>query len=160
MQCEICGIEIFGKPRKIMVEGSEMNVCPKCTYHGTVLEPKKYVPMKTGPGPRSRPSPSSRSKSWKTEDQYALIGDYGHIIREEREKREWTQEELAAKINEKASLLGKIEREDITPDDETRRKIERMLEISLVEPLTDQKPEVHQAPKGVTLGDIAMIKKR
>jgi putative transcription factor len=44
-----------------------------------------------------------------------------------------SQEELALAIKEKASLLKKLEREDLRPEDSVRKKLERVLGISLTE---------------------------
>lgn len=62
-----------------------------------------------------------------------LVDDYGSVIRRAREKRGMSQEELALEIREKVSLLKKIEREDLVPEDSTRKKLERVLGITLTE---------------------------
>ena len=62
-----------------------------------------------------------------------LLSDYGFAIRRAREARGMSQEELAIAIKEKASLLKKIEREDLRPTDSIRKKLERVLGISLTE---------------------------
>ena len=62
-----------------------------------------------------------------------LLSDYGFAIRRAREARGMSQEELALAIKEKASLLKKLEREDLRPTDSVRKKLERVLGISLTE---------------------------
>ncbi len=62
-----------------------------------------------------------------------LLSDYGFAIRRAREARGMSQEELALAIKEKASLLKKLEREDLRPEDSVRKKLERVLGISLTE---------------------------
>jgi putative transcription factor len=62
-----------------------------------------------------------------------LLSDYGSAIRRAREARGMSQEELALAIKEKASLLKKLEREDLRPTDGIRKKLERVLGISLNE---------------------------
>ncbi len=62
-----------------------------------------------------------------------LLSDYGFAIRRAREARGMSQEELALAIKEKASLLKKLEREDLIPEDNIRKKLERVLGISLTE---------------------------
>ncbi len=64
-----------------------------------------------------------------------LVDDYGRAIRRAREASGMSHEELALKIKEKASLLKKIEREAIIPEDKVRRKLERTLQITLTEEL-------------------------
>lgn len=62
-----------------------------------------------------------------------LVDDYGSVIRRARDKRGMSQEELALEIREKVSLLKKIEREDLVPEDSIRKKLERVLGITLTE---------------------------
>ena len=64
-----------------------------------------------------------------------LVDDYGVVIRRAREARGMSHEDLALKIREKASLLKKIEREAIVPEDKVRKKLERTLQITLTEEL-------------------------
>lgn len=59
--------------------------------------------------------------------------DYDERIRTAREDRGLTQEELANELNEKASLIRKLERSDVLPSDEVQTKLERELDISLSE---------------------------
>ena len=62
-----------------------------------------------------------------------IVPDFGMRVKDAREKLGLKQEELARRINEKVSLLRKIERGEIVPDDRVRQKLERILNISLVE---------------------------
>ena len=64
-----------------------------------------------------------------------LVDDYGRVIRRAREASGMSHEDLALKIKEKASLLKKIEREAIVPEDKVRKKLERTLQITLTEKL-------------------------
>jgi putative transcription factor len=61
----------------------------------------------------------------------AVEEDYGRKIKEAREKAGLKQAELAQRINEKHSLLRKIENEELMPGEEIRKKIERVLKITL-----------------------------
>ena len=62
-----------------------------------------------------------------------VVGDYDERIREAREGRGVSQEELADTLNEKTSLIRKLERGDVLPSDDIQRKLERELDISLTE---------------------------
>ncbi|MDY6966306.1 MAG: multiprotein bridging factor aMBF1 [Halobacteriota archaeon] len=150
MQCEICGAEIFGRPNRIETEGSELNVCNSCVRYGTVVD-KPHVPRKIVRLSRSRQS------KIETEE---MVHNYGQMIREAREERAWSREEFAKKLNEKASLISKIERNEIVPDDEVRRKIEKMMKIKLTERVELMDVGSSKSSKDLTLGDIASIKKR
>ena len=86
--------------------------------------------------------------------------EYGRLIREARESLNLTSEELALRIKEKATLLKKIEREEIVPEDSTRVKLERELHIKLTDKATDAQVTARPSGKGLTLGDIANIRRK
>ena len=82
------------------------------------------------------------------------------MIRDARESLNLTPEELALRIKEKAALLKKIEREEIVPEDRIRVKLEKELHIKLTDKATDTQVKARSAGKGLTLGDIANIRKK
>lgn len=161
MQCEICGVEVFGKPRKVVVEGSEVEVCGKCAQYGTTPQSwspvsKKVAPVKNAPAmrvKRTKPNPYNSMG----ED---IISEYSPVIRKAREERGWTQEELALNIKVKASLIRKVERGEILPEDSLRKKLENALGIKLTERVSNDIMEDSGMFKGTTLGDIVKIKRK
>ncbi|AFZ74710.1 putative transcription factor [Natronobacterium gregoryi] len=60
-----------------------------------------------------------------------LATDYDDRVRQAREEKGLSQSELANELNEKSSLIRKIERGDTLPSDEVQSKLERFLEINL-----------------------------
>lgn len=164
MQCEICGATIKGRPKKVKIERSVLEACSKCAELGTETRTHSPVSKKINPEKPNVPRKRRRSRGGRR-DMYdkmgGLVDEYGAIIREAREDDELTQEELASKINEKASLIRKIEREDILPDSDVQKKIERALDISLsAESSGVDDYESQGGGGGVTLGDIAQIKRK
>lgn len=143
MQCEMCGKNISGPSHRVIVEGTELNVCPGCAKYGHEVKPvRAYTPPSAPPGitirTRSQSQSQPRSRQRRRPDMFdqmtdELVDDCGMVIRRAREARGMSQEDLARKIQEKASLLKKIERNDLTPDDSVRKKLERTLGISLTE---------------------------
>jgi transcriptional regulator, XRE family len=77
-----------------------------------------------------------------------------------RESMNLSLEDLALRIKEKASLLRKIEREELVPEDDVRKKLEKELKIKLTEETTEEKLKSRGGSKVLTLGDIANIRKR
>jgi len=59
--------------------------------------------------------------------------DYDARIRQAREAAGLSQSELAGQLNEKASLIRKLEQGDMLPSDSVQTKIERELDIDLTE---------------------------
>jgi putative transcription factor len=65
------------------------------------------------------------------DDMGELAQDYDERIRQAREKRGMSQADLAKELNEKASLIRKLERGDTLPSDKVQSKLERELGIDL-----------------------------
>jgi putative transcription factor len=85
--------------------------------------------------------------------------DYDERIREAREQDSLSQEDLAAELNEKASLIRKLERGDVLPSDGVQQKLERRLDISLVEGGGDSDTEWEGGDgTTTTLGDVVKRK--
>jgi len=60
-----------------------------------------------------------------------LAPDWGKRIRVAREALAWTPEEFGRRLNEKKSLILKLESGSFRPPDATIRKVERLLHIRL-----------------------------
>ena len=60
-----------------------------------------------------------------------IVTDYDDRIRQARENEGLSQSDLANELNEKASLIRKLERSDTLPSDQVKTKLERFLDISL-----------------------------
>jgi putative transcription factor len=89
-----------------------------------------------------------------------VVQDYDERIRSARESRGLSQEELAKQLNEKASLIRKLERGDVLPSDSVQRKLEKELDISLTEGGgdTDTEWEGSSSAGTTTLGDVVKRK--
>jgi putative transcription factor len=150
-----------GKPICITVDNSELQVCQKCAPYGKPVDKRTPVSRKISPVVRAVPRTGSRPKKdffdiLKDE----LLDDYDRIIREAREAKGWSQEDLAENIKEKASLIKKIERSEIIPEDSVRKKLEHTLNIRLTERVEVSGQEVSHFKKDTTLGDIVKIKRK
>jgi len=92
-----------------------------------------------------------------TEKETFFVDNYGKLIVETRGKKKLTREEFAKKINEKVSVIKRVESEEMEPDDVLTEKIERFLEIKLKKPY-EEKPIGKKQIKGdLTLGDVVEI---
>ncbi|MDD3042813.1 MAG: multiprotein bridging factor aMBF1 [Methanosarcinaceae archaeon] len=161
MQCEICGAEIHGTPITVTIDNSELQVCPRCAQYGKPVDKRTPVSRKISPVARAVQMPVKKpQKNFFEILQDGLVDNYEQIIRDAREARDWSQEELAEQIKEKASLIRKIERADIVPEDSVRKKIERTLNIKLVEKASATEQEVTSFKMDTTLGDIVKIKRK
>lgn len=152
MRCEICGKKVPGRPIRVKIDGSVMQTCEECSKFGKVQkEPPRPVKPRTSPRrPRIR------------EPLYEVSEDYNSLIRMAREKNRWSREELAQKLNEKASVINRIESGKMIPDIKLARKLERVLNITILDKIEDEQLDdtVQSRRGGTTIGDIAQIKKR
>jgi len=143
MLCEMCGNEVESTSR-VRIEKSVLQLCPACAKFGTPLDPPPApaaaaVPAGAGrhgvvaPVPRAAP----RGRRLEERDLYTEIGelelaaDWGQRVRKAREALAWTPEDLGKKLNEKKSVVLKIESGDLHPPDALVRKLEHLLKVRL-----------------------------
>jgi len=171
-QCEMCGAE-ESSLTTTKVEGAKLELCENCQGFGTAVETQqssggtsKYSTSSSsgkssssGGASSAGSSSSGGGSSRRTRDMFddmdELAGDYDDRIREARESLGLTQEELANQLNEKASLIRKLERGDILPSDSVQSKLEKKLDITLTEGTDIDDTEWSSGSSGsMTLGDV------
>jgi putative transcription factor len=164
VRCEVCGRKIHSDPITAVIEGARLTVCVECSKHGKIVTQDGYT-SKTKPiGKPSAHIPVMTQKK-KPEIQVQItkeiIEDYSTKIRQAREKLGLTHEELGKKINEKSSVIGKLETGKMTPNNILATKLEHALKIKLLTPITEEKKPPQQTPKAasreITLGDLIQI---
>ena len=138
--CEICGIEILEKADRVYVEGNLLTVCKSCSKRGKPSSYQQNI-QKTGK-PSSyqqnirkigfpRPKKIVKTEKITFDDTRILVSNLSEIIRKSRMSRGLTHEQLGLSLNERASLLRKIESGSIKPDEELTKKLERFFRIPL-----------------------------
>jgi putative transcription factor len=184
VQCEMCGTET-GSPKTVKIEGAELDVCGDCADFGTAVKTQETSSTSTkystsssssssgsAGGPQSgAASESAGSTGGKTggggggrsdmfDEMDEVVPDYDDRIRQGRESQGLTQEELANQLNEKASLMRKLERGDVLPSDSVQRKLEKALDVSLSEGGGGEDADWSggSATGGTTLGDVVTRK--
>jgi len=162
MQCEICGAQISGKPHHILVDRAEMDVCDRCKGFGKEVERRSPITStRRGVAPEAGVSTVRRARHDlfdKMKDE--LVEDYAEVIKNAREAKHMTQEELAASILEKVNIIRKVERGELVPEEELIKKLEKALDIKLTEGVAE--PEVkgrRGESRALTLGDLIKVKK-
>lgn len=143
MQCEMCGTDT--NLVKTSIEGSELNVCNKCANFGKIINKPRTIVFK--------PKPATFNKN--SSLTLSIIPNYASVIKSKRESLELNQEDLAKKLNEKWSVIQKIESNSFKPSFDLARKLERFLKIELVEQIKEEQIEnIKQSSEVFTLGDI------
>jgi len=139
MLCEMCGEDVPATTAT-RVEGSTLQLCPNCSKFGVVIAPP-VVPAGSAPAVERGGSgvrPMVRTNRGVAErDLYAeipemeLAADWGKRIRVAREALTWTPEELGKRLNEKKSVILKMEAGSFRPPDGMIRKVEHLLRVRL-----------------------------
>lgn len=155
MICEICGKRFKGEGIEVYVDGAQLRVCPRCGKFGSRVEPQREK-RKSGPVTKKRSHPSRKKR-----DTFTVVPDYAQIIRKAREERDLSQKELARKINEKESIIHRLETESMTPSHKLTKKLEKSLQITIRDTVSEIKPQKTLTDsKNLTIGDIIKIKKK
>ena len=105
-----------------------------------------------------RPEPRPRRDIFERFERLEFIEGYGRMVREARERLGLTREELGAQIQEKATLIKKIENEEMRPPLQIARKLEKALRIRIVREISEEEEMLFTPPKTPewrpTLGDM------
>jgi TIGR00270 family protein len=166
MQCEMCGETIRGAPKLIRVEGAELQVCARCGKFGTeVQQPRRTdVPRPAArPGQPSRPAaapaPGLRKRDMFDYMEGEIVEDYADRIKNARTEKGLTQKDLALQMMVRELLIKKIEKEELIPEEEVRKKLEKVLGIKLVDVVAGDAESKAQSKITQTLGDLTIIRK-
>jgi putative transcription factor len=88
-----------------------------------------------------------------------VVDDYNERIRHARIGMGLSQKELAMQMKEKEHLIQKIENHDLIPEENVRKKLEKVLGIRLIDaPETEVEKKV-PGSLAPTLGDLTVIRK-
>lgn len=128
-----------------------MTVCSQCARFGD----EEWTPTPPKPPQKGRGSAGDLSKI----EDITLVEDYGMRIKEARERMNMTVEELARRIGEKESVIKKLEKEELVPNEALVQKLRRTLKVELLVPeergfkISSSKPV-----EGRRLGDLLKLK--
>jgi putative transcription factor len=172
----MCGRE--GHIQLYRIESAEVMACGSCGKYGTLIskpksQKKGSFPYKTnfnrpqgnfsaGNRPQGRQSTFNRTRK-----NEILIEDFGAVITRARKKIGLSRKELAESLFIRETLLMRIETEKVRPNDNLVRKLEKTLEIKLMEASREDLINLSQykaqnkstRSRTMTLGDFATIKK-
>lgn len=154
-RCEMCGAQ-QDSLTTAKIEGAELDVCDSCAELGTPLDntseskeesstggqnqsrntTTQSTNRSSGGGAQSTPDTSTGSgqsgSGGYSPNEKELVFDYGDKIQKARQRNGMNRAELADEINEKESLVSRLENGRSLPSEEVRRKLEQALDISLL----------------------------
>ena len=153
MQCEMCGSE--ERLYKTNIEGSILNVCRACSKFGKILGTVKE---------KMEEKKEKQVKEIKKEPEKEVIelvvDDFADRIRKKREELGLKQEDFAKKINEKESVIHKLETGEFRPGLDLAKKLERVLGIKLIEEYEEEGKATKTETTELTVGDLIKIRKK
>jgi putative transcription factor len=149
------------------VEGAELQVCAKCGKFGTeVQQPRRTdvqrpAPGRAGPGTRaaSVTAPATRKRDMFDYMEGEIVEDYAVRVRNARMEKGFTQKDLALQLMVRELLIKKIEKGELIPEEEVRKKLEKVLAIKLVDVVASDEEKKVQSKISQTLGDLTIIRK-
>jgi len=139
--CEMCGNSV-PEVNTVKIEGAILKLCPACSRFGAIIETND-TSSSTSKGvtaPIAASRLSVRQKKREERDVFTelppleLDPDWPKKIRAARESMGLTLEAFGTILNEKSSVIHKLEGGEIQPPDAMVRKIERTLKIRLTAP--------------------------
>ncbi|MHA1749799.1 MAG: multiprotein bridging factor aMBF1 [Promethearchaeota archaeon] len=150
MECEICGKKIIGHPIKITVEGVQVFACQECSSFGERVYEHNERKSHYQKQPRNTQQTSNYNREEKRKHSFnmqskkdktlsrreknallELLPNYDVIIKKARGKM--SQENFAKSLNEKVTLIRKIETKKMKPTIKLARKIENLYHVKLLE---------------------------
>jgi len=155
--CELCGNKGVNLA-VVLFKGRRIYACEKCIERYNLIRISKLSNALTSKSTSKAiashqtfqaikafkfPHKSSHKAGLIQTDEYVLTNNFGAKIKGARESLGLTQEDLAKRLKIKVSLIKKIETEKWSPPIELAKKIERELNISIIE----KEPEEVSYPK-------------
>ena len=151
--CEMCGKKVSNL-KTVLIEGSMLNVCPNCARFGKPVKPEiAATPVEIAQRLELREK-RLRTKNVFENIENELVDDYAKKIRDARTKMNLTPEELGKRINEKKTVITKIESKSMRPDENLIKKLETTLNIKLMEKPKPEKVETKRTGGELTIGDL------
>ncbi|MBN1544373.1 TIGR00270 family protein [Candidatus Woesearchaeota archaeon] len=154
--CDMCGKE--AELVKARIEGTLLDVCDECARFGEIVERRAFRPKELPQRQAAAPKPKRK------EILQIIVTDYADKIKNAREKMGLTQEEFSKKLNERVSIMQKMEAGQFKPSIDLARKLERELHVHLVEQYDEAGEIPLSTPKtkgeGFTLGDFVKVRKK
>jgi len=146
--CELCGND-SDSLKKAKIEGATLNVCSSCAEMGETVETTSKKTRKK----------KKKKKRTRRQNREVLATDYGERVKQARENDKLSIKEVANDLNEKESVIKKIESQDLKPDKSLASKLSKKFGIELyVNPEVSDVDTDSGDDRSATLGDVAEVK--
>jgi putative transcription factor len=163
----MCGATGSSSLKTVLIEGAELQVCSNCAKYGTEVQGKAQQKFHStsdnvgGMGSLHAPQTSISRQSRDMFDRMGgeIVDDYAERVRSARMKRGLSQKELAMELKIKELLVKKIEKGELIPEDEIRKKLESALGIALLDNEGQDVQDYTKNRMTTTMGDLISIRK-
>jgi len=147
--CELCGKDTDSL-KKAKIEGANLKVCDSCAEMGETMDS----------GGKSKKTKKKKKKSRSSKrNRKTLAPNYGDIVKQAREDEKLSITEVADDLNEKESVIKKIEGEDLKPDKSLASKLSKKFDIDLYTNAEVSNVDTESGDtRKATLGDVAEVK--
>ncbi|MFX0188247.1 MAG: multiprotein bridging factor aMBF1 [Candidatus Hodarchaeota archaeon] len=162
-RCPICN-GIVWKGQKVLIEGARITLCDSCARLGKKITTKpKSIDLRKSYSTQIKGSLKHPTRKFDEIEQIEIVNDYSKRIRNIRTINKLNQDQFAQKLNEKPSLIRRIESGKVKPTIKLAKKIEEIYKITLLIKADEIEVNTKKFMKKETssaLGDIAFFKKK
>lgn len=130
-KCEVCGASIPTEPIIVDIDGAILSVCVKCSKLGRPARMTAISDIKSRVGLANESL--KKSQAIVSDEEWVVRDDFAAILRSARESMHLTQEQVGMKINEKSSVIAKLETGKMKPSIPLAKKLEHVLKVHLLE---------------------------
>lgn len=166
--CELCGAALSKKGKLVQIEGAKpMRVCEKCAKLGTEVQAPR-APVQSFGRPTvvtKTPSKGSQQQANRKRDMFDfiegdIVEDYPQKIAAARLAKGFSQKDLAFVLKMQEGDIKKFERGDRAPTEAERKKLEKELDIVLLDTADDDDKLQKGGVASTTLGDVLQVKRK
>ncbi len=144
-ECELCG-NPMAETYFVSIEGVELGVCVKCAKGKRIVRRvSSAAVVKAGRAEQYRPT--------RVRNETEVLENYGTVMRKAREGMKLPMKVLAEMINEKETLLVRVEQQRTMPPDKLVKKLEKALNIKLEAPVEQAQDMPTGRKSSATMGE-------
>ncbi|MEM0075397.1 MAG: multiprotein bridging factor aMBF1 [Conexivisphaerales archaeon] len=130
VKCEVCGGNIYGDPLRVEIDDAILLVCSKCAKLGKPVRESIVVQQARDKEPAVA-RVYRRVNDIIPDEDLNIREDYASVIKNARQSMNLTQEQLGMKVNEKSSVIAKLESGKLKPSIQLAKKLEHVMHIRL-----------------------------
>ncbi len=165
--CELCGASLSKPGKLVQIEGAKpMRVCDKCAKLGTEVQgPRAPVQMFGRAVITSKKTTKGGQQPMRKRDMFDylegdIVEDYAQRIAAARLAKGFTQKDLAFVLKMQEGDIKKFERGDRMPTEAECKKLEKELEIVLIDKADGEDKVQTGGVATTTLGDVLQVKRK